>query len=1102
MTLSIPRVRHYLKNFALEKLFIEELGWDRHSARLTVQVDNQTYSLTAFAEKRGVQIFECRVDAKGNLPDYATRRKIEKQVTKSAYEHLIIFMNTDKTVQIWQWVSRQPGHPAAYREHHYNPPHHSGDSLIQKLESITFKLSEEEGLTLTGVVFRLHDAFDRDRVTKKFYDHFKKEHGKFLDFIQGITEQGNREWYASLMLNRLMFVYFIQRKAFLDGDVEYLRNRLKMVQERKGKDKFLTFYRYFLVRLFHEGFSQQPAQRTPDLEELLGKIPYLDGGLFELHELEEKYTDIDVPDKAFERLFGFFDQYEWHLDTRPLRNDREINPDVLGYIFEKYINQKQMGAYYTKEDITGYISKNTIIPYLFDAAEKKCAIAFQSDSALWRLLRDDPDRYIYPAVQKGVVGENGEVIPLPEEIEKGIKDVSQRGGWNRPADSDYALPTEIWREHVARRQRCLELREKLRAGEIHQINDLITYNLDIRQFVEDAISGSEGPELLRAFYKAIATITVLDPTCGSGAFLFAALNILEPLYEACLDRMKGFVDDLDRSGERHRPEKFSDFRNTLAEIERHPNRRYFILKSIIVNNLYGVDIMQEAVEICKLRLFLKLVAQVDKTKQLEPLPDIDFNVRAGNTLVGFTSLDEIKESMEGNWIKLAELPEIEEDAEIVERAFRRFQEMQTTYGMDARSFVETKIKLRERLTKLEDRLNHYLARVYNVDPDEEKGFERWRKSHQPFHWFIEFYGIMNRGGFDAIIGNPPYVEYRTIRSQYTIRAYETESCGNLYAFTWERCLKITLSTGRVGMIIPVSAVCTTGYSPLQRLLNNSGISIVSNFNDRPSKLFEGLEHNRLCIILHEKRADLQLTYSGKYCKWQSGERPNLFHCLSLIETTDLNRNESMAKIGTAIEASILKKINLKKTQLGSCISRDGEFSIYYTRKLSHFVQVLDFIPNISDDNGQERVPSELKTITFQKQLERDVFLSILNSGTFYWLLIVYSDCRNLNKREVESVRLDLDNANPNLAVDLAKLCRKLMKDIAKKSRTLTMNYKKLGRLHIQCTYPRLSKQLIDSIDRTLSKHYGFSDEELDFIINYDIKYRMGQNALDGAKQQT
>jgi len=476
MRLTVPRIRHYLQTFALEKLFIEELGWDRHAASLSVQVDGQAYLLNAFAEKRGVQIFECQPDANGKIPDYATRRKIESKVTKAAYEHLIVFVDAKKTMQVWQWVSRQPGQPAAYREHHYHPHHQSGDPLIQKLESITFTLSEEEGLTLSGVVFRLHDAFDRDRVTKRFYDRFKKEHGTFLDFIQGITEQGDREWYASLMLNRLMFVYFIQRKGFLDGDADYLKKRLKMVQECKGKDNFLTFYRYFLLRLFHEGFAQQPAQRAPELEELLGKIPYLDGGLFELHELEQKHPKIDIPDEAFERLFAFFDQYEWHLDTRPLRNDREINPDVLGYIFEKYINQKQMGAYYTKEDITEYISKNTIIPYLFDTAKKKCAIAFHPDSALWRLLKINPDRYIYPAMRKRVIDENGEIVPLPEEIEKGIKDVGQRGEWNRPADQDYALPTEIWREHVARRQRCLEVREKLLAGEIHQINDLITYN--------------------------------------------------------------------------------------------------------------------------------------------------------------------------------------------------------------------------------------------------------------------------------------------------------------------------------------------------------------------------------------------------------------------------------------------------------------------------------------------------------------------------------------------------------------------------------------------------------------------------------------------------
>jgi hypothetical protein len=95
------------------------------------------------------------------------------------------------------------------------------------------------------------------------------------------------------------------------------------------------------------------------------------------------------------------------------------------------------------------------------------------------------------------------------------------------------LPTETWREHVARRTLCEEIRKKLVAGEIRCIIDLIIYNLDIRRFAEAVIANSEGPELLRAFHKAIRSISVLDPACGSGAFLFATLNILEQLYDRC-----------------------------------------------------------------------------------------------------------------------------------------------------------------------------------------------------------------------------------------------------------------------------------------------------------------------------------------------------------------------------------------------------------------------------------------------------------------------------------------------------------------------------------------------------------------------------------------
>ncbi|MFZ4675603.1 MAG: SAM-dependent methyltransferase, partial [Nodosilinea sp.] len=566
------RAQKYLQTFDFESLFIEELGWDTvDHVTLPFEVDGEPFEVMSIAQKRGFTVFKCITP---EIPARPIRVKLDRQLTDYSKSHLLVFGDGGKTQQTWMWVRQEPGKPLAPRFEQYQVGQ-SAERLLQKLEALAIAFAEEEKLTLVGVAQRVKKAFDVEKVTKKFFTRFEKEHGQFLKFIDGIQSEFDRTWYASLMLNRLMFVYFIQKKNFLDGDVNYLRNRLKLCQAEWGTDTFHSFYRQFLLKLFHEGLGK--PDRNPELDQLLGKIPYLNGGLFEVHQLEEKYdSTLQIPDAAFEQVFNFFDDYDWHLDDRPLRNQNEINPDVLGYIFEKYINQKQMGAYYTKEDITEYISKNTILPFLFDAAKKRCPAAFRphpltpashalrstpkggegepenshaplsrsgrgagGEGSIWQLLRENPDHYIYPAVRHGVD------LELPTEIAAGIEDVSQRSGWNKPAAEGFALPTETWREHVARRKRCLELRQKLAAGEVIQINDLITYNLDIRQFAQDVITSCESSDLLKALYQAIEQVSVLDPTCGSGAFLFAALNILEPLYTACLERMQGFVDEDD-----------------------------------------------------------------------------------------------------------------------------------------------------------------------------------------------------------------------------------------------------------------------------------------------------------------------------------------------------------------------------------------------------------------------------------------------------------------------------------------------------------------------------------------------------------------------------
>ena len=113
---------------------------------------------------------------------------------------------------------------------------------------------------------------------------------------------------------------------------------------------------------------------------------------------------------------------------------------------------------------------------------------------------------------------------------------------------------------------------------------------------------------------------------------------------------------------------------------------------------------------------------------------------------------------------------------------------------------------------------------------------------------------------------------------------------------------------------------------------------------------------------------------------------------------------------------------------------------------------------------------------------------------FYWFVTVFSDCRHVNKREVEAFPFKVERAiKGKLRQELDRLAAKLMTDLDSNSKDRTMKFAH-DTLTVQCIFPRFSKPIIDEIDAALADHYGFTREELDFIINYDIKYRLGADA--------
>ena len=263
------------------------------------------------------------------------------------------------------------------------------DDLLYRTPIERFNFLKKKGISFEN----LKTAFSVEALSDEFFDKYREQYADFIQYITGkrfvkvgskweekILGEPNAELmqafdhnekkirdYVKKMMGRITFLYFLQRKGWMCGDLNYMQN---MFENSAYKNDYLDSV---LEPLFFGILNTKPAEREALFTDygwdksLLNEwkdIPYLNGGLFERDE--EDVPESRFPADYFKRLFQFFSEYNFTIDEND-PNDAEVgvDPEMLGKIFENLLeDNKDKGAFYTPKEIVRYMCQESLIAYL------------------------------------------------------------------------------------------------------------------------------------------------------------------------------------------------------------------------------------------------------------------------------------------------------------------------------------------------------------------------------------------------------------------------------------------------------------------------------------------------------------------------------------------------------------------------------------------------------------------------------------------------------------------------------------------------------------------------------------------------------------------
>jgi hypothetical protein len=294
------------------------------------------------------------------------------------------------------------------------------------------------------------------------------------------------------------------------------------------------------------------------------------------------------------------------------------------------------------------------------------------------------------------------------------------------------------------------------------------------------------------------------------------------------------------------------------------------------------------------------------------------------------------------------------------------------------------------------------------------------------------------------------------------------------------------------MIVPISLVAIGDFSELRKLFFSAKArSHVLNFGVFPSKLFEGVAQ-RLSILIWSRTPEAGSVHATSYRRWFEAERITLLSTTDFARVACQNMGEIIPKVGKQANELISKILGIS-TRVSTAIRRNGKHCLLYHRSPNNFIRSHTKPPFYQGANGETISKDHMRRLGCDNAAQRDVVVAVLMCSLFFWYWEAVGNCRNLTDVDIQEFPLQFSQ---ELEVSLPPLVASLMKDMQLHATGKVRRQKLTGDVKYDEFYVRESKPILDEIDTVLAGHYGFTAEELDFILNYDIKYRMGKIEAD------